>query len=80
MFLLVVFWKSDLLFLDAILKLFGEFYFWMLFWNYLCDMFCIGKIEINIRNIHNEGEKNVKYSWFQIWLQTWIQDMSTEIC
>lgn len=65
MILSVVFWKSDLLFLDAVLKPFGE-------------VFCIGKIEENTRDIHNERRKNVKYSWFQFWLQTWIQAMSTD--
>lgn len=40
-------------------------------------MICVGKIEENVGNFHNEREKKVKYSWFHIWLQTWIQHMST---
>lgn len=65
MILSVVFRKSDLLFLDAILKPVGE-------------VFCIGKIEENIWDIDSERRKNMKYSWFQFWLQTWIQAMSTD--
>lgn len=40
-------------------------------------MICIRKIEENIGNFHNERGKKVKYSLFYVWLQTWIQDMST---
>lgn len=65
MILSVVVWKSDLLFLDVVLKPFGE-------------VFCIGKIEQNMWHIHNKRRKNVKYSWFQFWLQTWIQAISTD--